>query len=301
MDLRQRLKQVAASDIEEADLGFLTDLTLQEVEEFIQAFSSLGEEQRWRIVRRMADLAMRRIDEDYERVLIASLQDPSPKVRQAAVHGLEDDMSPGRARALISALKRESDPQVRMALVEALSEVTLADARGELPEGWTDEVCSQLERILLDEKELMPLRRAALLALSYYSDNQVARAVIDSFYTSEDPSDRAAAIAAMGRTVDPGYLPAIMEGLRSRDPEIRFEAAVASGELEAEETVPELIRLLGDKHAEIALAAVDALGSIGTKECVHVLRELAEGDNLDLATAAEEALAYALWKLYEGV
>lgn len=301
MDLQQRLRQLAKSNIEKAELSFLADLSRQEAEQFQHVLKELGEEARWRIVRRMADLAMTRIDEDYERALIAMLQDPSPRVRRAAVHGLEDDMSPVRARALLTALKAERDLSVRMALLEVLSEVTLADARGELPEGWTSELCSTLEPIATNESEPKPLRRAALLALSYYSDNEVARTLIDSFHASNDPADRAAAIAAMGRTVDTGYLPAILEGLRSSDPGIRFESVVASGELEAEEAIADLVGLLTDSHREIALAAVDALGSIGSKECVRVLSELAESDNLDLATAAEEALEYALWKLHSGI
>ncbi len=301
MDLRRRLQLLSSANVEKAELSFLTDLTRQEVEEFREALSDIPEEVRWRIVRRMADLAMTRIDENYERALIALLQDPSPRVRQAAVHGLEDEVTPARTKALLAALERERDPSVRMALLEAISDITLADARGELPDGWTTMLCSLLEPIALDDAELKPLRRAALLALSYYSDNEVARQLIESFYRSDDPSDRAAAIAAMGRTVDDRYLPAILEGLRSPDPEIRFESAVASGELEAEEAVRDLVRLLNDSHTEVALAAIDALGSIGTRECVRVLRELTEGDNLDLAMAAEEAIGYALWKLNEGI
>ncbi len=301
MTLAERLKRLSPTEIDKAELNFLSDLSRGELAEFQLALSELGEEARWHLVRRIADLAITRFDENYERALLALLQDPSARVRQAAVHGLQDEVSPSRARALVTALQSERDPTVRMALLEAMSEITLADVRGELPDGLVSSLCAELERVAQDPSESKPMRRAALLALSYYSDNPVARKLIDEFYVSPDLADRATAIACMGRTVDAEYLPAILEGLSSSEPSIRFEAAIAAGELEAEEAVEKLVPLIYDTHTEVALAAIDSLGSIGTRECIRVLQALAEGDDLDLAPAAEEALSYALWKLHGSI
>jgi HEAT repeat protein len=101
------------------------------------------------------------------------------------------------------------------------------------------------------------------------------------------------ALAAMGRSMMPRWLPIIAKELESKSPALRYEAARAAGEL-ADEGRPLLVpvaRLLGDSDTEVALAAIWALGQIGGEAAKRALKEVAKSDSDARVQAATEALS----------
>jgi HEAT repeat protein len=94
---------------------------------------------------------------------------------------------------------------------------------------------------------------------------------------------KAAALYAMGRSLDPGWVDTIVYELESDDAELRYEAARAAGEVGDHRVVLGLIDL-------VRQAAIVSLGKIGGTAAVQALRRLAKVANPIDAEAIEEAL-----------
>jgi HEAT repeat protein len=116
--------------------------------------------------------------------------------------------------------------------------------------------------------------------------------LIESSYHNQEQLMRESALVAMGRSMLPRWLPAIMRELESPSPALRYEAARAAGELadEARTAVPKLVPLCNDDDSEVALAAIWALGQIGGTAAKRVLEQIRKGQDDARRQAALDAL-----------
>jgi HEAT repeat protein len=167
-----------------------------------------------------------------------------------------------------------------------------------------------LREIMNNEKEEMPVRVAAAVALGQIgdmtgvrflidqlksSDEKVRAAAVDALRTigkpaarllvqaaqSNDPLQRWGSLAALGETGDRRALPILLRALRDDNPDVRAIAAASLGRLRYVAAVPQLVRALDDPNERVQAHAEWALENIG-KEALPALLDGAKRPALRL-------------------
>jgi HEAT repeat protein len=139
-------------------------------------------------------------------------------------------------------------------------------------------------------EEEQEVRARALEAISAHNEQWVRDAIREA-YESAQHRLKIAAVHAMGRSCDDGWLPLLVRELSSDDAEVRYEAAVAAGSLADERAIPHVIKLVLDPDEEVKQAAISALGEIGGLQAREALLLLVESESQASREAAAEALA----------
>jgi len=128
-----------------------------------------------------------------------------------------------------------------------------------------------LGEIASNTDERMPLRIAALDALSKVGDKNGLEAILSCISTNE-PNVRSAAVAALGPFSGENVDKAILDAFRDSYYRTRIAAAQASRTRRLEAAVPYLkLRAERDDVANVKEEAIRALGEIGNAEAISVL------------------------------
>ena len=154
----------------------------------------------------------------------------------------------------------------------------------------SERVKEALMSALEDQDEDLIVRRRALESVAVSPEGEIRR-WIDWAYSSDDLGLRSSAVFAMGRTVDPTWLPVILKEMDNQNPSIRYEAANAGGELGEEDALPRLSQLVGDPDPHVQMAALNAIATIGGVHAKKILRNYTQSEDDELREMAEEALA----------
>jgi HEAT repeat protein len=270
-------------------LAKLSGLTRDKIDDFAATWPQLPVDERRRIVRALAEMAVDNVELDYNDLFLRMLGDEDAVVRGAAVEGLWEDDRPSTADRLIELARSEGDEEVRATAFDGIGRFALRISLGELG----DAVAARVRQVLAEHVGAgtpAPLRSRAIEAAGYLDEPPFTGAV-ETAYASADPRLRAAAIKAMGRNCDDRWLPTILREMESETPELRFESVRAAAEMEDERAVPLVIERLEDDDPQIRLAAVGALGSIGGQRARRALQQVrAKGDDDAMVEAAETAL-----------
>ena len=277
------------ADFTHAQLAKLSPVTAQRAAEFAAELSGRAATERRRIIRTLVQMAEDNVELDYNDLYLKLLDDPDAEVRTLAVEGLWEDERASTAETLMRVAREDADEGVRSNAIKALGRFAYRFALGDVHA----RLGGRVRALLLESAEpAMPLavRRRAIEAVGYLSNDDAVPPIIREAYRSENPALRCSAVAAMGRTCDVTWINNVLREMDSEDPEMRFEAAQAAGEIEDERALPLLVRLTRDEDAEVRLAAVAALGKIGGHVARETLTRLARGDEEALAHAAELSL-----------
>jgi len=222
----------------------------------------------------------------------AFLTDPDPHVRTHAVRLLDESEDPKLAAIFLDMLKNDEHVDVR---AEAASVLSLFVDMGELEE-IPEQLYHQVEDALLataNGRDDARVRRAALESLGYSSRAEVVT-LIDSAFHREDPSWRASAIIAMGRSADDRWEDEITTSLISEDNDVKRVAVQSAGELGLKSARLVLIRLLEEEDDdELTHAAIWSLSQIGGEDArtyIETLLDQTEEDEEDQIEFLEEAL-----------
>jgi HEAT repeat protein len=272
-----------------AQLAKLSPMTVRRAADFVADFAAQPVTERRRVVRTLVQMAEDNVELDYNDLYLRLLEDEDAEVRTLAIEGLWEDERASTADALIRVAREDRDEAVRSTAVKALGRFAHRFAIGDLQE----RTGGRVRELLLEAAGAsMPLaiRRRAVEAVGYLSDDPAVPEIIREAYRSENPAVRVSAVAAMGRTCDVTWLNNVLREMESEDPEMRFEAAQAAGEIEDERALPLLARLTRDSDAEVRLVATAALGKIGGPLARETLMRVARGDDEALTQAAELAL-----------
>ena len=133
---------------------------------------------------------------------------------------------------------------------------------------------SFLAEIASNTDERIPLRTAALDALSKIGDSEGLEAILTCVGTN-DPNVRSAAVAALGPFSGDAVDKAILDAFRDSYYRTRIAAAQASRERRLEAAVPYLrYRAERDEVPNVKDEAIRALGAIAGEEAVSVLDSL---------------------------
>jgi HEAT repeat protein len=273
-------------------LGLLSGMMPEEATLFFERWALAGPERRLLLLRALVELAESSFEMDFGVVFRHSLDDEVDEIRRTAVEGLWEDESASLVGPLVRMLLEDPSPQVREEAASSLGRFAHMAEMEELDRRRSDLVAEALLTAVRDQAQELHVRRRAVESIAFLSVDGL-REIIDEAYDSVDPSVRASAILAMGRSADPFWQGTVISELSSDDPEIRFQAARACGELGAREAVPALCRLVGDRDMDVRAAAIWALGQIGGDTARRTLEACCESEDEFLAACAEEALAEA--------
>jgi HEAT repeat protein len=208
--------------------------------------------------------------DDFARAL---LTDPDPQVRTRSIRLLNECEATDLIPSYLDMLKNDPDVTVR---AEAARILNLYVDLGELEE-IPDTLYHQVEDALLASaasEDDARVRRAALESLGYSSRTEVVT-LIESAFHREDPSWKASALTAMGRSADERWSDSITRSMVNEDDRIRKSAVQAAGELSLKSARPLLLKMLGEEEDDTVLSAIIwSLSQIGGEDVRTYLENL---------------------------
>lgn len=274
------------------DLKPLSGLAFDQHSAFWTAWHAISPLRRDEIAHAMLSLGEDNVDLDFSTAFFWLLDDDDAGIRSTAIEGLWENDSPRLMRRLLKLLEEDPTTEVRENAVLALSRFAYQVALGELADEDAALLQQTLTRVLFNRQQPLEVRRRALESAGYFSDLDDVQHEIELAYASDEQLLRESALVAMGRSMQPRWLPTIAAALTAASPALRYEAARAAGEMaeEARTLVVRLTTLTEDDDSEIVLAAIWALGQIGGKAAINTLKRLSKSRDDVRSQAAAEAL-----------
>ncbi len=284
-ELRDAKKRVPARR-----LAQLSVLAGPDLELFRGTWERLAVGQRRDLLQRLEDLAEDSPELIFDPIFLLALGDADKDIRLGAIEGLTDNRERGTLELLLRLLSQDPEEEVRAAAAQALGTFALMAALGELPPSRAEQLAGALLTTVRDAKETMEVRRRALESVAAIDSAEVKSLIRQAYYEGEE-KEKASALHAMGRNLDPEWGPLLMEEMESANPEFRYEASTALGEMALEEAVEPLTRALDDEDFQVQLSAIQALGEIGGPEAKAALQGALQHEDERLSEAARDALA----------
>lgn len=280
--LHDVLAELRDGDFSEARVARLSDLSREDGRVLARAWPDFPEATREAIVRRIDEVSEERLDVNFRRALRVALDDPSATVRQLAVAALWEEDSTDLLGRFEELLETDPSGDVRAQAAAALEPYTARAAAGDLPDAEAQRLRDLLLRATSPHEPLLVQRRA-LEALGPLGSEPQIRDLITEFYESDEQALRCSAIYAMGRSLQPEWVPDILAELENDEAELRYEAARAAGTMGSQDALPGLLAAARDEDAEVRHAAVAAIGQIGGRGGARALERLADdADEADL-------------------
>jgi HEAT repeat protein len=294
MPITSYIQAIGARDHKLAmrDLKPLSGLGPEERGEFWPAWTAIMPRRRAEIARSMVELAEDDIDLEFGQALLWLLDDDDAEVRANAVEGLWENNSAALLHQLLRLLRADPAPPVRAAVAMSLSRFAYQAQLDELDEGDARALREGLLSLIVDRRQPLDVRRRALESAGYFAGTDEIQRQVELAYASEEQLMRESAVAAMGRSMLPRWLPTIARELEAQSPALRYEAARAAGEMAegARPLLPKLTPLLNDSDSEVALAAIWALGQIGGDAAKRMLQQIRKSNDETRRQAAADAL-----------
>jgi HEAT repeat protein len=278
-------------DVTQTDLIRFSDLSRDESRRLAAAWDSIPESTRADLVRRLDELSENRVELNFVRILRVALNDRSAVVRQLATAALWEDESSDFLDRLRAMLVSDDSIDVRAEAASALERFAHQSAIGDLSSDKANQIRSDLVGAVRDQETPYSVRRRALESLGAFGNDPEIEKLISEAYGSGDHGMQCSALFAMGRSLDPAWLPTILAELDDDDAELRFEAARSAGLLGSPDSLPALLAAARSEDAEVRHAAISAIAQIGGRGASRALERLAEdaGEaDLELIEMAQE-------------
>ncbi len=287
------LSALRRGDFSPAALLPLSDLSRADARAVAIEWPGFPEPTRLRALRMIGELVETNVRVAFGRMLRIALDDPSAPVRQLAVAALWEDEGSDLCERLSTLAAEDPSVDVRAEAIQGLGRIAELAALGELEPDASTALMEQLRGWAADAREPPIVRRRALESVAVFGRACGAELLIRDAFEHDDPAMQAAALYAMGRSLDRRWLTTVLGEFDSPDAEMRYEAARASGQFGDPVAIAGLTGLARDHDSEVRLAAIDALGKIGTPAAVkvlHALKQEPEEDEDSIAEALNEAL-----------
>ncbi len=285
-DFQEALNALAAHErLKRTQTRQLSDLDLQQVEQFSAVWSSLPDPERISLLATLKRHAEEDALPDFSALYELATEDPNADVRRVAIGASVDDQSLQLLTRLLQLTSSDPEAMVRRAAAERLGGFAYDAEVGILP----PECVQQIQTVLLEriqsETEELGVRSAALASVGYFSTEEVRSEIRRALTRS---GLKIPALRAIGRNIDPIWTDTLTQGMASEDPDIRREAAEAAADYEG--TVDALADLVDDPEISVRLTAIASLGQIGSPEARDILVYCYESENPAIKEAAAEAL-----------
>ena len=268
-------------------VGALSHLERGELEAFEQVWRTLEPERRTRLLALLTNSERASLRLDFNAIYGLALVDADPAVRRAAVESIVEDQGTGLLDRLILLARDDPDEDVRRAALTCLAPFALRVELGEIAQDRRPALEACLLAAVRAADADVELRREALASLGYLDSDAVSEEIRRAF---ADPDFKQAAVRAMGRTANPGWIPLLRREARARDADLRREVAVAAGEMADQRASKFVVDMLDDPALDVRLAAIAALGQIGGDEARDGLIYALEDKRDAVREAAQEAL-----------
>jgi len=297
-DLTQILKTLGGEErpLRHQLLHNLSDLTEAELKQVEAAAASYSPQRRLKLIQALVQLAEDRVDYDFRPIFVWALDDADPRIRTLAIEGLWEDEHTHLVNRYLQFLDDE-DAMVRATAAMALGRFIQLGELGQIPFSYADRAADALWNVYHTPRESVDVRRRALEGLSSSSRAGVRR-VIEGARHDKNPSMRASAFYAMGRSADRRWIPYLLPELNEENPALRLEVVRALGELASKAAIDPLILMLDTEHdSEVRMAILEALGQIGGDKAKEALQIAVESEDETEAAMADLALE----QLYAGI
>ena len=220
-----------------------------------------------------------------------TIKDPDARVRCASIRMLWDTGDTALAHDLIQITKHDDSEAARAAAASGLGYYIYLGEIDEINDMLLDKVLNHL-MVLLTSKDSLLVRRRALEALSYHTNEEIDDHIRSAYHSGE--SDWVvSALYAMGRSANPKWERMVLEMIASPNPEIRAEAVRAAGELELSAAREPLLILLEEPEAleeEVFYNAVWSLSKIGGQGVRKRLEDIIANSDEETAEELEDVL-----------
>ncbi|HLH22381.1 MAG TPA: HEAT repeat domain-containing protein [Chloroflexota bacterium] len=287
-EFRTVLDQILeGEDIPSGTWEHLSALADEREASFRGVWDSLTPSQRLGLLDSLHDESEQDAHLDFTPIWRLALDDPTPRVRVAAIAYSADEEGQWLVDPLLRLCASDPDASVRAAAAEALARFAYLAEVGELPARRGQEIEDLLLDTLNRPGEPLTVRGNALASVGYFSSSRVHDAIVAGH---ADADLRQSAVRAMGRNCDPGWTETLLADSMSKNAALREETARAIGEIEDERGVSRLLEMLDDPTVSVRLAAIWALGEIGGDEAQEALIYCLEDVREPVREAAEAAL-----------
>lgn len=292
VDIDAVLNEAAAGQLDSGRVAELSDPTREQVREFAGSWGNLPVSARRELIRSMQRQGQENLALDFGRYFKVALEDEDAEVRALAVQSLWEDTSLSFLEQLCRMAENEPEAAVQESVARVLGNFSYKIEMEELDPDYAATTQRALFHLLHNGKNWM-VRRRALESAAYMTQNQRVKDAIAEWAESDFEQERAGALIAMGRNLDPRWFPLVMNDLSNEDPDIRCEAARAAGDFADPAAIDRLARLSGDEDPEIRQVAIESIGRIGGKQAIDTLRYLEKQVSEDMRKHVEEAIEEA--------
>jgi HEAT repeat protein len=291
MDFNETLEHLLQEDtpLKPSALYNLSRIEPDELEQLTEIWPAIPVERRRKAVKELIEIAETNFEADFGSAFRWGLRDSDDKVRAACVEGLWENEDVALMDEFLHLLQHDPSDLVRAAAAVSLGRFLLLGELGKLPFERCERVYETSYEIVLDDDEVLSVRRRALESLAYAGTDEVTELLLGTFDHPEEKM-RISAIFGMGRSADERWIATVMEELYNVNPEMRYEAARACGELQARVAVPRLAKLIEDPDREVQEAALWALGQTGGDAARRLLQTCCEEGDEATRSVAEAAL-----------
>jgi HEAT repeat protein len=270
-------------------LAEFSNLDQEELQSFKKVFSTLPENIRLSIIKKLVELAEDNVELNFDGIFKHGLNDTNPDIRNQSIEGLWENEETVLINPLLKLLSTDSSDRVRATAATALGRYILLAEQGKLRVSQLDKIRDTLLITIKDLSITEEIRRRALEAISPLCIPEV-QMEITTAYQSQNPRLIVSALFAMGRNCDPSWMPILLDELGNTEPEIRFEAATALGEIGDELAVTPLIKIGGDPDTEVRMAVIQSLGKIGGTKAKEYLQNLISSRDTAIRDYARQSL-----------
>lgn len=268
----------------------LSKLEADNLVRFQAMWPTINLTRRQEIVHNMVEIGESNFEVDFTAALTLALTDADETIRAKAMAGLWENDTVAFMQRLLEMLQHDPSNMVKAAAATALGRFIYWSEIEAFDPQQAALAKTSLLAYIHQESEPLELRRRAIEAIAFVSDDQVRRIIEAAYYDEAEPM-QVTAIYAMGRSADPRWQSKVLAELDNPSPAIRFEAARACGELELSAAVPKLVALLDDdSDLEVQEMSIWALGRIGGTAAREVLEACLEHEKEAITLAATDAL-----------
>ena len=263
----------------------------QTSEAFIAEFETLDLPSQRKKIRELSEAEEDNYSENHAPIYTMLMHHSDPEVRRCAVEAMWYYPDEEHIDRILNIFWFDSDEEVRGRAAMVLGRYMY---EGFVMEELDGSLAQRVKRALLeaatDEREGITVRRFAIEALSFCTDDPKVLNLIEEAYFSADARMQLSALFAMGRSGLERWHCYLLRTLDDSDREFRIEAITACGEAQMISAVPELQKLCFEPDRDIRLEAIWALGKIGDERALHTLQRCARDPDPEVSEIAKDAI-----------
>ncbi len=263
----------------------------QTSEAFLTEFEALDLVSQRKRIHELSEAEEENYSENHAPIYTRLMDHPDAEVRRCAVEALWYYPDEDHLDRILNIFWFDSDDEVRgraaMVLGRYMYEGFVME---ELDSVLAQRVKRALVESAIDERESVTVRRFALEALSFCTDDSKVLNLIEEAYFAADVRIQLSALFAMGRSGVERWHGYLLRTLDDSDKEFRIEAISACGEAQVIAAVPNLQKLCFHMDRDLRLEAIWALGKIGDERALQTLQRCARDPDPEVREVAQDAI-----------